>query len=231
MSFDGECDLMDFQAARLAMVESQIRPNGVRDPSILNAFATLPREAFAPGAQKALAYRDEAIPVLPASGAAPARYLLAPMALAKLLQGAAVSSSDHALDIGGATGYSAAVLAQICAKVDALETSEVLVEAMKRNLAEVKAERVSVHQGPLDRGLDALKPYDLILINGAVAEEPKNLFGQLAEGGRLAAIVRQGWQGRGVLFTKSSGAVSGRPIFDAGAEYLPGFEIRADFVF
>jgi protein-L-isoaspartate(D-aspartate) O-methyltransferase len=222
---------MDFQTARLAMVESQIRPNAVRDPLILNAFATLPREAFVPESQKALAYMDEAVPVLPAAAGSPPRYLLPSMVLAKLLQGAAVSQSDHALDIGGATGYSAAVLAQICRKVEALETSEALAGAMKQNLKAANAEQVSVHHGPLNRGVDASKPYDLILLNGSVAEEPKELFDQLAEGGRLVTIIRRGWQGQAVLFTKSSGAVSGRPIFDAAAEYLPGFEKHPNFVF
>ena len=222
---------MDFQTARLAMVESQIRPNAVRDPLILNAFATLPREAFVPESQKALAYMDEAVPVLPATEGSPPRYLLPSMVLAKLLQGAAVSPSDHALDIGGATGYSAAVLAQICRKVEALETSEALAGAMKQNLKAANAEQVSVHHGPLNRGVDASKPYDLILLNGSVAEEPRELFDQLAEGGRLVTIIRRGWQGHAVLFTKSSGAVSGRPIFDAAAEYLPGFEKHPNFVF
>ena len=70
---------MDFLQARLAMVESQIRPNAVRDPLILNAFATLPREAFVPESQKALAYMDEAVPVLPAAEGSPPRYLLPSM--------------------------------------------------------------------------------------------------------------------------------------------------------
>jgi protein-L-isoaspartate(D-aspartate) O-methyltransferase len=222
---------MDFQAARLAMVESQIRPNGVRDPLILNAFATLPRESFVPEDQKALAYMDEAVVVFPATGGSQPRYLLPPMVLARLLQSANLSQSDHALDIGGATGYSAAVLAQICGKVEALEISESLAENMRRHLKAANVEQVSVHHGPLNQGLDACKPYDFILVNGSAAEEPKELFSQLAEGGRLAVIIRNGWLGHAHLFTKSSGAVSGRPIFDAGAEYLPGFEKHPHFVF
>jgi protein-L-isoaspartate(D-aspartate) O-methyltransferase len=222
---------MDFQAARLAMVESQIRPNGVRDPLILNAFATLPREAFVPEGQKALAYMDDAVLVVPAADGSLPRYLLPPMVLARFLQGASLSQSDHALDIGGATGYSAAVLTRICSKVEALETSEVLAENMRQNLKAANVEQVSVHHGPLNHGLDARKPYDFILLNGSVAEEPRELFGQLAEGGRLVAIIRRGWQGQAYLFSKSSGAVSGRPIFDAAAEYLPGFEKHPHFVF
>ncbi len=222
---------MDFQAARLAMVESQIRPNGVRDPLILNAFATLPREAFVPEDKKALAYMDDAVQVIPATDGSLARYLLPPMVLAKLLETAGLSRSDHVLDIGGATGYSAAVLAEICGKVEALETSEAIAEIMRQSLKAANVENVSVHHGLLNQGLDAHKPYDFILLNGGVAEEPKELFDQLAEGGRLVAIIRNGWLGHAHIFTKSSGAVSGRPIFDAGAEYLPGFEKQPLFVF
>ena len=97
----------------------------MRDPFILNALATLPREAFVPESQKALAYMDEPVVAVPATEGSRPRYLLPPMVLARLLQSAAIAQSDHVLDIGGATGYSAAVLAQICRKVEALETSEI----------------------------------------------------------------------------------------------------------
>ena len=129
--------------------------------------------------------------MIPASDGSPPRYLLPPMVLAKILQSAGLSQSDHALDIGGATGYSGAVLAQICGRVDALEVSESLAEDMKQRLKAANVEQVSVHHGPLNQGLDASKPYDFILVNGSAAEEPKELFGQLAEGGRLAVIIKK----------------------------------------
>jgi protein-L-isoaspartate(D-aspartate) O-methyltransferase len=222
---------MQFEAARLAMVESQIRPNGVRDPLVLKAFAALPREYFVPEKQRALAYMDEALPVVPASAASPARCLLPPMILGRMLQAAAPSPADHALDIGGATGYSAAILARLCKKVDALEASQPLAEEMRRCLKAVGADAVTVHSGPLNEGLGALKPFDLILVNGGVAEEPKALLDQLADGGRLIAIICKGRLGQGFLFTKSGGAISGRAIFDAGAQILPGFEAKPQFVF
>ncbi len=222
---------MDFRTARLAMVESQIRPNGVRDPLILGAFAALPREQFVAESQKGLAYRDEAVEAAPAIDGSPPRYLLPPMILARMLQYAAPAPGDSVLDIGGVTGYSAAILAQLCGKVVALEVSEVLAASMKDCLRKAGVESVSVHTGPLAQGLDALKPFDLIFLNGGVPDEPKQLFAQLAEGGRLVAIVRRGWLGHAVLYSKSSGAVSGRVIFDAGAEILPGFEAKPQFVF
>jgi protein-L-isoaspartate(D-aspartate) O-methyltransferase len=222
---------MQFGAARLAMVESQIRPNGVRDPLLLKAFAGLPREHFVPESQRALAYMDEAIPVVAASAASPARYLLPPMILARMLQAAAPLPKDRALDIGGATGYSAAILARLCKNVEALEATEPLAEGMRQCLKAAGADAVAVHSGPLNEGLSASKPFDLILMNGGVAEEPKTLFDQLADGGRLVTIVCKRRPGNGFLFIKSEGTVSGRPIFDADAAILPGFEAKPQFVF
>ena len=222
---------MQFEASRLAMVESQIRPNGVRDPVLLKAFASLRREAFVPDSQKALAYIDEALPVIAASSGSPARYLLPPMILARMLQAASPYAGGRALDVGGATGYSAAILARLCKRVDALETGEPVAEEMRQCLKAAGADNVTVHCGPLNEGLPALQPFDLILVNGAVAEEPKALLNQLADGGRLVTLVRKGWLGHGYVYTKSSGAVAGRAIFDAGAEILPGFEAKPQFVF
>jgi protein-L-isoaspartate(D-aspartate) O-methyltransferase len=222
---------MQFEAARLAMVESQIRPNGVRDPAVLKAFAVLPREHFVPEKQKALAYMDEALPIVPDSPLSPARCLLPPMILGRLLQAAAPSHADRALDIGGTTGYSAAILARLCKKVDALEATEPLAGEMRRCLKAAGADAVTVHSGPLNEGLSASAPFDLILVNGGVAEEPKALLDQLADGGRLVTIVCKGRLGHGFLFTKNRGTVSGRAIFDAGAQILPGFEAKPQFLF
>lgn len=213
------------------MVESQIRPNGVRDPSLLDAFAVIPRELFVRPDQKPLAYMDGAIAVVPAKGDRPARALLPPMILAKMLELAAPQLHERALDVGGVTGYSAAILARLCKDVHALETDDVLAADMKKRLEAVAAGSVRVHAGPLEKGVDEAKPFDVVILNGAVAEEPEGLFPQLAEGGRLLAIVRKGWLGRAFLFTKNAGAVSGRPVFDAGADVLPGFEVKPQFVF
>jgi protein-L-isoaspartate(D-aspartate) O-methyltransferase len=222
---------MDFKAARMAMVESQIRPNGVRDPRLLNAFASVPRELFVPDSQKALAYMDDAVLAASASAGSPARHLLSPMVLARMLQFANPPAAGRALDVGGATGYSAAILAQLCVKVDALESSESLGQRMKECLHNAGAGKVTVHTGPLNEGLASEKPFDLIVVNGGVSKDPRLLLDQLAEGGRLVAIIRKGWLGHACLFTKSENVVSGRAVFDAGAEILPGFEAKPQFVF
>ena len=69
------------------------------------------------------------------------------------------------------------------------------------------------------------------MFNGAVAEVPKAILKQLVEGGRLVAIVAEPTVGRGMIYTRTSGGVSGRHAFDANAPILPGFEPKPEFVF
>jgi protein-L-isoaspartate(D-aspartate) O-methyltransferase len=203
----------------------------VRDPAVLNAFATVARERFVLGHNRALAYMDAAIPAAEGVAGSPVRTLLAPMALARMLEFAAPARADRVLDVGGVTGYSAAILAQLCAKVNALEASETLAEEMRRCLKAAGADTVSVNWGPLNGGLAAAKPFDLIVLNGAVPAAPNALLDQLAEGGRLVTIVQNGWQGQAYLYTKNAEVISGRAIFDAGAGILPGFEEKQQFLF
>ncbi len=98
--------MVDAATQRLNMVESQVLTSDVTDRRILRAMRELPRERFVPAPMTALAYMDEAVPVTPAG--AERRWLLAPRVLAKLLQLADIGDDNHVLDVGGATGYSAA---------------------------------------------------------------------------------------------------------------------------
>ena len=126
--------MIDFAPQRLTMVETQLRPNAVTDTRLLAAMRTLPRERFVPERLAALAYMDEGIEVFPATDGAPARYLLAPMVLARLVQLAAVEPQDAVLDVGCATGYSTAVLARLGRQVIGLEPEPELAAAARGNL-------------------------------------------------------------------------------------------------
>jgi protein-L-isoaspartate(D-aspartate) O-methyltransferase len=219
--------MIDFARQRLTMVESQLRPNEVTDARLLAAMRTLPREAFVPERLRALAYMDEGIEVFPSIDGAPARFLLAPMVLARLVQLAAVEPQDAVLDVGCATGYSAAVLARLGRSVIGLEPEPELAEAARGTLRDLGIENVDIVEGALARGHPEVGPYDVILLNGSVPELPETLISQLKEGGRLAAIVSRGAdiasQGKACLFVKVGGEASGLPHFDAGARPLPGF--------
>lgn len=218
--------MIDYQAARLAMVESQLRTNKVADDALLAAFLAVPRERFVPEHLRGIAYVDENIPL------GGGRYLIEPMVLGRLLQLAAIAPGERVLEIGAATGYATALLARLAASVVAVEADERLLAAARARLGELKCANVTLVQGPLASGHPAGAPYAVILINGAVAAVPDAIARQLAPGGRLVTVLKRGaGVGQGVLATEVGGILSYRPIFDAGTPMLPAFQAEPGFVF
>jgi len=217
---------MDYAVARQHMIDSQIKTNKVTDPSVIEALAALPREAFVADAQKKLAYIDR--PVAIGAG----RRMTEPMVLARLLQVAHLKGSETALVVGAGTGYSAAILSRLVKKVVALESAPELVERAKAILSQLGISNVSVVTGDLAAGWPADGPYDFILVDGAAEIVPDALTAQLADRGSLAVVMKdQDVVGRGTTFVKADGVVSQRAIFDADAEVLPGFTRPQRFVF
>ena len=215
----------DYHAQRLTMVESQVRVNDVTDSRVQDAMAAVPRERFVPTARKATAYADAPLEVVQG------RFLLEPRALAKMLQLAEIKPTDNVLDVGCATGYSSAILARMAARVTGLEQDADLVRVASETLPGVGATNAAVVQGGLAEGHKANAPYDVIFVNGAVEIRPDALLGQLAEGGRLVAIVKSGASGHATVFLKEKGQVGSRAGFDADAQILPGFREKVGFVF
>jgi protein-L-isoaspartate(D-aspartate) O-methyltransferase len=224
--------MIDYAAARLNMVEGQLRTNKVTDAAVLDAFLTIPRERFVPASLRGIAYVDDDIPL------GKGRTLIEPMVLARLLQLAAVGPSDKVLEIGCATGYAAALLVGIAAKVTALESDPVLAARARALLTELGCTNASVVEGGLTEGWRPDAPYDVILLNGAVDAIPHSIAEQLAEGGRLVGVVLAetapaagAGLGEAVLMTRAEGVLSSRPVFDAAVQVLPGFERAPSFVF
>ncbi|WP_454916403.1 protein-L-isoaspartate O-methyltransferase family protein [Xanthobacter sediminis] len=223
--------MIDFVELRRGMVDGQVRTNDVTDHRIVGAMLDIPRETFVPPALKSLAYIDDDLLIRPAQGAAPARYLMEPMILARLVQLADVDEKDHVLDVGAGTGYGAAVLSRLAQQVVALEEDAELAAAANKTLSGLGVGNVAVMQGPLAAGWAAEADYDLILIEGAVEVIPDRLFAQLKEGGRLVAVVGHGGAGRASIFTKIAGKPSERVAFNAAIPPLPGFKAAPRFVF
>ena len=86
-------------------------------------------------------------------------------------------------------------------------------------------------QGGLAEGAKAEVPFDVIFVNGAIEAEPQRLLAQLAEGGRLVAVIQTGVLGRAHLFIRENGTISVKPGFDASVPVLAGFRAPAGFVF
>lgn len=213
-----------YAKARFNMVESQIRTNKVTDSKLLAAMSRMPRQIFVPTGLAGVAYVDKSLRI------APNRYLLEPLVLARLLQEAVVEPSDKVLVIGAGTGYSAAILGELAGSVAAVESDAGLAETARGNLAALAVTNAVVHTGPMEQGLAASGPYDVILIDGMIAELPKPIADQIADHGRLVAVqAQEGRCGAGMLYRKLGGSVSGRILFDAAGPFLPGFEPRSAF--
>ncbi len=208
----------DFAAARRAMIESQLRPEGVTDRAVLAAMDSVPREQFVPEDARPLAYADRSL----ALGGG--RFLAAPAVLGRLLTQMAPKAGERALVIGAGTGYSAAVLAAIGCDVSALESSAELAARAR----ELGARTV---EAPLAAGHQAGAPYDLILIDGAVEHIPEAIIAQLADGGRLGTALIDRGITRLVVGQKVAGAFGYSSISDAGVAQLPGFSRPRGFHF
>lgn len=216
---------MDYAAARRNMVASQIKTNRVTDPLVIEAMSAVPRERFLPNEQRQFAYVDEDLPI------GKGRVLMEPMVLARLLQLADIQTSDNALLIGAGAGYSTAVLARMASSVVAVESDPELANRATATLSELAVDNAAVVSGDLTRGKPEQGPFDVIFINGAIDAVPEALRGQLAEGGRLVCILRDGPVGRATLMTRSGNAFGHRAEFDCMTPILPGFEKKVGFVF
>ena len=223
--------MIDFVAARRIMVDSQVRTSDVTDPRLIAAMLAVPREGFLPAEQADLAYLDFDVPATAAQAGKPTRRLLKPMVLAKLIQAAGITDSDHVLDVGCAAGYSSAVLARLAHGVVALEQDPALADLARDNLRALGVSQVQVVTGLLADGWQPQAPYDVIVLNGASEVVPKALLLQLKPGARLVGVLGRGPASKAMLYCSIGGECGGRPIFDATAPLLPGFAAPAAFVF
>jgi len=208
----------DFAAARAAMVESQLRPQGVADRAVLDAMGAIRREKFLPPHTRPLAYVDR--PVSIGEG----RFLSPPAVLGQLLTQMMPARGQRALVVGAGTGYSAAVLAAMGLEVIALECSSELA-GKARGLG------IRIVEGALEDGHDKGAPYDQILIDGAVDHIPDAIVDQLADGGRLGTALIDNGVGRLVVGRKAGGAFGTLSMSDAGVPALPGFTRPRAFTF
>ena len=217
--------MSDYEQARRSMVDCQVRPSDVTRYAIIEAMLETPREQFVPGAMRSVAYAESEIPL--GSG----RTLMAPRTFAKLLEAAQVRPDDLVLDLAPGLGYSSAVLARLATAVIAIEPDEAMAGQAADTLARLEYDNVVLTHGDAAAGDPDHAPFDVIFINGGIEEVPATLTDQLKTGGRLVAIQMSGVVGQCRVTVKSPNAATARPIFDATAPVLEGFEKAKEFSF
>ena len=219
----------NFQQMRENMVNSQIEPMGVVSEKVLNAFSTVPREAFVPSDLQNIAYCDEDIEIHKG------RYLVEPSIIARLLDSANLKSDDIALTIGSGAGYSAALLSKMVSTVVSLEEDEELLKHSQDVWDKYGFCNIVGLSGPLNEGAPDHAPYSLIIINGCVSSIPDSIKSQLSsDGGRILAVVQPKGQEIGratIVECDNNNVCTSRVLFDASTPYLSGFEPKDTFEF
>ena len=215
-----------FSTARQKMVDGQVRPSDVTDSRIIDAMLAVPREAFVPPGQRALAYLDLNLDI---GDGATKRFLIKPVVTAKMLQAADIRETDHVLVAGSAAGYTAALVARLAGRVSVTETDPAQAREV---LAQLGLGNVTFVAEAAADGSPANAPFDVIVLDGATEIVPERLYRQLRDGGgRLVGVFAATKPPRATIVTRSHGEFGSRALFDATVPVLPGLERRPAFVF
>jgi len=168
---------------RKRLVERVRVTANIRDERVLAALRAVPRHRFVPESQVPFAYEDRALPL------AEQQTVSQPSMIAIMLEALRCKATDHALEVGAGSGYAAALLAELVAKVDAVEIRPALAEHAAATLASLEIQNVFIHTGDGGRGLPGRGPFDKILVSAGASSIPHTLVEQLAKGGRIAIPV------------------------------------------
>jgi protein-L-isoaspartate(D-aspartate) O-methyltransferase len=214
------------EQARFNMVEQQIRPWEVLDPTILALLMSVRREDFVPAAYRGLAFADTQIPLSPSAR------MLPPKIEAKLLQELGLKKSDRVLEIGTGSGFMAALLAYAAGEVVSLEIDKALADKARSNLQAAGVTNASVEVADGAKGFPGRAPFDAIVISGAVPAVPDVLVQQLKVGGRLVAIVGKAPLMEAVLIVKTAETTAAKTVlFETEADPLQNFATPSTFEF
>jgi len=195
-------------AARLAMVETQIRKRGVTSPRVLEAMASVPRHEFVPAEFKSDAYADKPLPI------GEGQTISQPYMVAAMAEALELTGSERVLEIGAGSGYQAAVLSLLAREVITVESHAQLALDAQERLTDLGYANVHVHNGDGSAGFPDAAPYDAILVTAAAPEIPAVLAGQLREAGRLVIPVGSRENQELVLARKENGELKSRELFD-----------------
>ena len=189
--------MTDFAAEREAMVERQIASRGIRDPKILEAFRTVPREDFLADAYRDSAYGDHPLPI------EAGQTISQPYIVALMIAAAEIKCGDAVLEVGAGSGYAAAVMSRIADKVTAVERQPELVAVASERIRRLGYDNVEIVEGDGTRGWPAGAPFDAILAAASGSHVPPAWVDQVVDGGHIVMPVGDpGWVQKLVKVTK-----------------------------
>jgi protein-L-isoaspartate(D-aspartate) O-methyltransferase len=172
-----------WRAARMAMVDEQLRARGIRDPRVLEAMSRVPRHLFVPESERAEAYGDHPLPI------GHAQTISQPYIVAFMSEALRLEPTHRVLEIGTGSGYQAAVLAELSGEVYTIEIIGELAERAQKTLREAGYRNVTVRSGNGYLGWPEHAPYDRIMVTAAPDQVPPALIEQLKVGGLMAIPV------------------------------------------
>ncbi len=209
----------DWVAERERMVERQLRARGIHDERVLQAMGEIPREEFVPAVHRLSAYEDEPLPI------GHEQTISQPYMTALMAQELALTGTERVLDIGSGSGYHAAILGALAARVISIEIVPALVEMARRNLERTgRDHNVLVICGDGSAGYPDEAPYSGISVAAGAPDVPSALLEQLAESGRLAIPVGGRADQELRVMTKREGKVESRVAALCRFVPLRGFE-------
>jgi protein-L-isoaspartate(D-aspartate) O-methyltransferase len=174
---------LPFERERREMIDIQLRRRGIREERVLEAMFRVPRHEFVLPAHFKASYDDRPLPI------GQTETISQPYIVAAMTQAARVAPGDKALEVGTGSGYQAAILAYLGAKVWTIERNPELADSARERLKRLGISGVEVSCGDGSEGLSAAAPYQIILVTAAAPEVPRTLLGQLANGGRMVIPV------------------------------------------
>ncbi len=171
-------------AERAAMVANQLRRRGIADERVLAAMSELPRELFVDAYIRPHAYDDSALPI------SAGQSISQPYMVARMTELLAIRPGDRVLEVGTGSGYQAAILATLGARVLTIERYQELADAARERLERLElGDTIEIRVGDGSLGAPEDGPFDGIVVTAAAPRIPEALLEQLAEGGRLVIPV------------------------------------------
>lgn len=212
--------------ARQNMVDNQLRPNKVTRGPVLQRFMDVPREPFADVGSAAQAYMDNLLPI------GQGRMMFAPMTLARMLQALNIKEDDNVLVTAGGTGYTSAIIAPLVKKVTLVEDNNYLLDVAKSATIDLHLNNIEFVKAKPEEGFKKNASYNVIVIDAAVEEVPLALVDQLAEGGRIGAVVdKKNTLKQATIFVKMGKTLFEESLFETKGAVLENFKSQEKFVF